>query len=219
MHIEHGRIALELHELAGGSGEPLLLLHELGGCTDDWRHLADVWPGPVYALDFCGHGASDWVKGAAYTPELLVADADAALGVVGQAVLAGAGLGAYVALLLAGTRSDTVPAALLCPGKGLDGGGATPEEIDLLPPFQGLERNGRTSADGYDPHVCILDHDVRPPDYASAFAARARFLLLCEDGGRRPPWWQELRHCPAAQTVAGDARAGLHRLAAVRRGE
>ena len=67
-----------LHELSGGTGEALLCLHELGGRADDWRDRTAAWSGPVFALDFSGHGQSSWLRGGGYTPELLAADADAA---------------------------------------------------------------------------------------------------------------------------------------------
>ena len=62
------------------------------------------WPGPVWALDFTGHGASTVPRGGGYTAEVLMADADAALAHLGPATVLGRGLGAYVALLLAGAR-------------------------------------------------------------------------------------------------------------------
>ena len=109
MRLQHARTALELHELSHRDGPSLLLLHALGGSSVDWSEAPALWPGRVYALDFSGHGRSEWVRGGVYLPEFLVADADIALAHIGAAALAGAGVGAYVALLLAGARHQQVP--------------------------------------------------------------------------------------------------------------
>ena len=211
MRLRHARIELELHELSRRDGPALLLLHALGGSSADWSEAPALWPGRVYALDFCGHGRSEWVRGGAYAPELLAGDADAALAQIGPAALAGAGIGAYVALLLAGGRSAQVPAALLLAGRGLDGGGAQPnfdrhfltmllpELSDALPP-------------GCDPMCCAMQCDTRPPQYAARFAAPARRLLLLDDGTARPPWWEAARTAACAESISGDVRSALGRL-------
>jgi pimeloyl-ACP methyl ester carboxylesterase len=214
MRIRHGRISLELRELRTGPGASLLLLHELDGSGSDWTAVADTWPGSACALDFCGHGRSDWVKGGAYSPELLVADADAVLASAGCSAVAGAGLGAYVAFLLASARPELVVAALLCPGKGLDGAATKRTDGPAVPPFRELADGARTVG-GNDARICSLDVDVRPAEYAAALAGRAQCLLLCEDGGPRPLWWAALRRLPAAESVSGDVRFGLARLASV----
>ena len=86
--LRHGRVSLALHELRGGSGPKLLCLHALGATSEAWREPSRAWPGPVFALDFSGHGRSGRVRGGGYTPELLAGDADAALAHLGEAVLA-----------------------------------------------------------------------------------------------------------------------------------
>ena len=211
MRIRHARTALELHELSHGDGVPLLLLHALGGSSADWGELPAGWPGPVYGLDFSGHGRSEWIRGGAYWSELLVADADVALEHIGRAALVGAGLGAYVALLLACARSAQVPAALLLPGRGLAGSpgpdfdrpflrALTPAANPLLPA-------------GCDPMLCALESDPRPPQYVADLAAAAGRLLLFEDDGERPPWWQRVRESRAVEVVGGDPATALARLA------
>jgi pimeloyl-ACP methyl ester carboxylesterase len=194
--IAHGDVPLALHARRAGAGEPLLLLHALGGSSADWGVEVDAWPGPVFALDFAGHGKSAWRPGGAYTPELFAADADAALAVVGPAAVAGAGLGAYVALLLAGTRPALVSAAFLLPGRGLDGGGPRPAGR--------VFGDVRTDATAHDPMVTSCQIDVRPPDYARAFGDAARALVLAEDGGMRPPWWVALREIANVRRIGGD---------------
>lgn len=214
MRLRHARIELELYELSQRDGPALLLLHALGGSSADWSEAPALWPGRVYALDFCGHGRSEWVRGGVYAPELLAGDADAALAHIGPAALAGAGVGAYVALLLAGARSAQVPAALLLTGRGLAGGGPQPNfdrplVMMLLPePSDGLPS-------GCDPMCCSLQRDTRPPDYAAHLAAPARRLLLLEDGGERPQWWEATRAASCAESFTGDVRSALGRLAQV----
>jgi pimeloyl-ACP methyl ester carboxylesterase len=205
--VRHGAVTLALHALGdGGAARPLLLLHALGGASADWGDVARVWPGPAHALDFSGHGASGWRPGGAYTPELLAADADAALAQLGECCIAGAGVGAYVALLLAGGRPALVQAALLLPGAGLHGGGAEPDPARPLPPALAL-------APACDPMVTWCDRDVRPAAYAEAFAAVARRLVLAEDGAPRPPWWSALAAIPGVARTSLDRRAALGTLA------
>jgi pimeloyl-ACP methyl ester carboxylesterase len=193
MRLQHGRVALELHELTRDDGTPLLLLHALYGSSGDWGEVPAAWDGPVYALDFSGHGRSEWMLGGAYYAEHLAGDADAALAHIGRAAIAGAGFGAYVALLLAGGRPDLVPAALLLPGAGLVGSGSVP---DFTRPFPRIDPSDTTSP--HDPMVRVLDFEVRPVDYADAFARAARRLILLEDADPRPPWWEAARQSPAA---------------------
>jgi pimeloyl-ACP methyl ester carboxylesterase len=203
MRIRHGRVGLELHRLADGGDPALLLLHELYGSGRDWDVQATGWPGRVYALDFSGHGRSDRLRGGAYLPEMLVGDADAALARIGGAAVAGRGVGAYVALLLAAARRDDVPAALLLPGRGLSGGAARPSfEAEVFGRY--LSPPGEAPL-GVDQRVHVLDIDVRPADYAERFARAARRLLLYEDGGARPPWWVAAGACAGVvETSAGD---------------
>jgi pimeloyl-ACP methyl ester carboxylesterase len=214
MRITHGRISLELHTLARRDGPTLLLLHALFGSSDDWGAADDapaVWPGSVYALDFSGHGRSDRLTGGSYYPELLAADVDVALAHIGPARIAGAGLGAYVTLLVAGARPDLVPAALLLPGAGLEGGGALPDFEREFPDVDAWVQEAGAGG-RCDPLVRTLDLMVRPPDYAEAFARAARRLLLVENGTPRPPWWEAAGRSPSAQRFelsVGDAFARL----------
>lgn len=217
--LAHGEVRLALHALRDRPAMPaLLLIHQLGGGAADWTGPAlhpalERWPGAVHALDLAGHGESDWRRGGAYTPELFAADVDLALAVLGPCRLLGAGLGAWAALLVAGARPALVPAVLLLPGAGLAGGGAVPGGArgpGLVRDLDALEagRDARTTP--ADPLVHSCACDVRPPDYAAAFAARAERVLLLEDGGERPPWWTALR---AAAVAVPDLAGGLRALA------
>ena len=105
--------------------------------------------------------------GGGYTAEVLLADADAALRALGQATVLGRGLGAYVALLLAGARPDLVCGAILSDGPGILGGGNGP----------GSPLVSAVDADALrppDPFALVeLARDLRPPDYATSFARLA----------------------------------------------
>jgi pimeloyl-ACP methyl ester carboxylesterase len=216
MRIQHGRIGLELHQLADGRGPALLAFHELYGSSRDWQAPAMRWPGPIYALDFSGHGASDHLRGGAYMPEMLLADADAALARIGNAAVVGRGLGAWVALLLGGARRDAIPAVLLLTGRGIAGGAPVPTFAPdvfarYLAPGEGLPAR-------VDKCVHVLEGDVRPADYAERFAAEARRLILCEDGNERPPWWEAVRGCPASIELRGSEEEAFERLLAEAKG-
>jgi pimeloyl-ACP methyl ester carboxylesterase len=173
----------------------------------------------VLALDLPGHGASAWTRGASYTPELHAASADDALVEVGDAYLVGSGLGAYVALLLAGTRATRVPAALLLPGRGLEGGGPTPRSDQALQirrdeALRLLDAATAQPRAPFDPLLRACETDARPPDYARSFADAARRLLFAEDGATRPPWWEAARAAAQAEGAPSDPVAALRRLAA-----
>lgn len=188
--LRHAKVDLALHELRAGEGRPLLLLHGLGERTPPRvPGEAAAWPGPVWGLDLTGHGRSTLPAGGGYTCELLMADADRAVEHLGTATVLGRGLGAYVALLLAGARPDAVRGAVLADGHGLAGGGVEPGS----PVY---ERSAAGSAHGAppDPHAVVeLATDVRPPTYATSFARLAvqssdlRTPLVVA-ARFRPPW-------------------------------
>ncbi len=218
MKIQHGRVSLELHERQTADGESLLLLHELGGDSGDWSDGWSGWPGSVYALDFAGHGASGQVRGGGYYPEYFLADADLALERIGdRVVIAGSGIGAYVALLLAGARADRVSAALLLPGRGLSGGGAEPAPDPA--PYESAEEwwrrvdeDARRYAPGTDPMASACEHDIRPAGYAAQFASAAKRLLFAdaaERDGATPVWWRAAREATPGEIVPADLAAAL----------
>jgi pimeloyl-ACP methyl ester carboxylesterase len=174
--LRHGKVELALHHLRGATvvgGRPLLILHGLGEAAPHtvptW---ADIWPGPIAALDFTGHGASTIPRGGGYTAELLLGDADAALAALTDGdpantiTVVGRGLGAYVALQLAGARAAQVHGAVLVDGPGLAGGptGPTSQSFFSLP----------SSTTTPDPYALVeLGRDLRPPDYAALFVRLA----------------------------------------------
>jgi pimeloyl-ACP methyl ester carboxylesterase len=169
--LRHHRIDLALHRLAVGEdpdGRPLLLLHGLGERTPDRVPDHIMWPGPVFGLDFTGHGRSTIPVGGGYTSEILVGDVDAALESLGQVTILGRGLGAYVGLLTAAARPAQVVGVVLSDGPGLVGGGVHPGSPAVLHPAPG-------STGPPDPFALIeLARDVRPPDYAQTYV---RFVV------------------------------------------
>ncbi len=165
--LTHSKTKLALHTLREADGPALLLLHGLGerGATSVTPLLAP-WRGAIHALDFTGHGESSIPGGGGYTAETLMGDADAALAVIGSATVLGRGLGAYVALLLAGARARDVRGAILCDGPGLAGGGDHPGPVVV----RGVPESSTTP----DPFALVeLAADLRPSDYAAKFAALA----------------------------------------------
>jgi len=169
--LQHAKVSLALHPLSEGDGRPLLLLHGLGERSP--KALAGPvagWPGPVHALDFTGHGESSPSGSGGYTAEVLMGDVDTALAHLGPCTLLGRGLGAYVAVLIAGARPTQVRGALLCDGIGLAGGGPVPGSPRVI--F--ADSGGNASPDPFA--LAELSQDVRPPDYATAFIRQANEL-------------------------------------------
>ena len=204
--LTHGRVELALHELKSGEGRALLLLHGRGlrAPTELPSELA-AWPGPVYSLDFTGHGDSTVPSGGGYTPELLMGDVDAAIQHLGEVTLLGRGLGAYVALLAAGARADAVKGAILCDGPGMNGGGSSPGTPQIV-------RIDPTDPAPPDPFALAeLSRDIRPPDYAVDFARLAMEfsgvsnpLAICAKA--RPDWMDAAAdEVGAAPTTLADA--------------
>jgi pimeloyl-ACP methyl ester carboxylesterase len=228
MRLRHGRVGIELHERRSGSGVPLLLLHPLGESAATWPAEPVDWgAGPVFALDFAGHGASEPLQGGAYHPEHFLADADVALErLAPPCVVVGAGIGAYVALLLAGARPDAVRATCLLGGAGLAGGGSSPpHERATATTADGLERFERLVATasraydaGTDPMVALCEEDCRPLDYVESFARAAGPLLFdarVERAGDAPDWWRAAFAANAEARTVDDLASALRRLASV----
>ncbi|MBO4122668.1 alpha/beta hydrolase [Cupriavidus gilardii] len=201
-YLRHHRLQLALHRLKDGDGHPLLLLHGLGERSPATLPAEYAsWPGPVHALDFTGHGASELPRGGGYSCEFLMADADIALAHLGPCTVAGRGIGGYVALLLAGARPDEVRGAIVRDGPGLAGGGSTARSPYIPVP----DRNQLAPPDPFA--IAELANDVRPPGYASSFAMLASqhsdldtpvSVCACE----RPPWLAAVMELLSLERVA-----------------
>ncbi len=185
--LRHGKVSLALHRLRPGSGRPLLLLHGLGEHAPRAAPVwCDEWPGPIAALDFTGHGQSTVPRGGGYSAETLLADADAALAELGQVTVVGRGLGAYIALQLAGARASAVRGAVLADGPGLAGGS--------IQPTSGIFVALEPRASAPDPYALFeMSRDLRPPDYATVFVRMALDRSGLDEpisvaAVIRPPW-------------------------------
>ena len=190
--LQHVSVTLALHHLRDGDGRPLLLLHGLGEhATAEVPRYASAWPGPVWALDFTGHGRSTVPAGGGYTAEVLMADVDTALGHLGPVTILGRGLGGYIALLVAGARPLLVRGAILLDGPGYAGGGPAPHSPFVVRHLMETDPEARTAPDPFA--LVELANDIRPADYASTFARLAvQFSNLdapiAVAGVVRPPW-------------------------------
>ena len=167
VHLTHNRIDLVLHSLRESDGPNLLLLHGLGEASPtEVPAFADDWPGAVHALDFTGHGASTLPVGGGYTAEMLMADADVAVRHLGSTTIVGRGLGAYIALLIAGARAPMVQGVVLADGPGMSGGPTSPTSQPVV--------TAEAVTSTPDPFAILeLGRDLRPPDYATAFVRLA----------------------------------------------
>lgn len=208
--LRHGRIQLALHELADRPGRPLLLLHGLGeqspAAAPTWT---DPWPGPVLALDFTGHGQSTIPHGGGYSCEVLMGDVDAVLAARGPLTIHGRGLGAYIALLIAGARPAEVRGAILADGPGLAGGGPGPSS----PRIVAVHGDGSTTPDPWA--LAELALDVRPPDYATSFARQATHLSgqdspVAVAAVVRPPWIEAILSEPGVVELPVEAAVAAY---------
>ena len=199
--LVHNKVSLALHTLRVGSGTPLLLLHGLGEHSPSTvPEVATRWPGPIYALDFTGHGQSSVPAGGGYSCEILLADVDIALRHLGGACLLGRGIGAYIALLAAGARPELVHGAVLTDGPGLAGGATHISAVTEIATVG--DRSGQTP----DPWALIeLSRDARPANYASTFARLSvtgpndidPIAVCCVV---RPPWIEAINEEPGVIT-------------------
>ncbi len=190
--LQHNRVTLALHQVSDGEGRPLLLLHGLGESAQNMSSFPVTWNGPIWALDFTGHGQSTVPRGGGYSAEILMADVDIALRHLGECTIVGRGLGGYIAFLIAGARPDRVRGAVIADGPGLSGGAVhatSSSEIAIA------ERPGTTP----DPWALIeLSRDARPPNYAVTFVQLATagssldepIAVTCKVN---PPWIEAIR--------------------------
>ena len=195
--LRHNKIDLALHSLRSGTGRPLLILHGLGDhIRPECPEWASAWPGPVYGLDFTGHGRSTVPVGGGYTAEVLMGDVDAALAHLGPCTLVGFGLGGYIALLLAGARPKLVRGAIIADGTGISGGPSAPSTSLMI---TSVIRQGR-APDAWA--LVELARDPRPADYALQLVHQAALLSGLDDpiavcARFRPPWLAAAADHPA----------------------
>lgn len=166
--LQHNRVTLALHQLRTGTGRPLLMLHGLGEHGQAMSSLKVQWKGPIWALDFTGHGQSTVPNGGGYSAEILMADVDIALQHLGEATIVGRGLGGYIGFLIAGARPSLVKGVVIIDGPGLSGGAIHATSSSEI--TSAGSRTGTTP----DPWALIeLSRDARPPNYAVTFTRLA----------------------------------------------
>jgi pimeloyl-ACP methyl ester carboxylesterase len=89
----------------GGPGAPILLLHGMAAHTHWWDEVVPFWRGKLRAaaLDFRGHGDSDWTPDGAYAADLWIEDIETARKALGwdRFILCGHSMGARIALTYA----------------------------------------------------------------------------------------------------------------------
>lgn len=197
--LKHNRITLALHRVQEGIGRPLLLLHGLGEDAERAAAQPVTWAGPVWALDFTGHGQSTVPAGGGYSCELLMADVDVALRHIGEATILGRGLGGYVAFLITGARPALVKGAVITDGPGLAGG---PVHVTSTAEITQVERPGIAP----DPWALVeLSRDARPATYALTFAKLAMNGTTMDEPLADccrvvPPWLEAIRPEPCVAT-------------------
>lgn len=213
VRLRHNKVELALHTLRDSEGPRLLLLHGLGERAPREVPSYIEWPGSVHALDFTGHGDSTIPLGGGYTTEILMGDVDAALAHLGPSTVLGRGLGAYVALLIAGARAELVRGAVLTDGPGLFGGPSAPASPSVVT----LATDGAAAPDPYA--IVELTRDVRPPDYAATFARQAASVSTLEHpitvaAVGRPPWLEAVvNEVGVLEAPVEEALEGYGRLA------
>lgn len=124
--VEANRLRLHLLEWGDGSGTPLLLVHGLQEHAHTWDRLAPLLVAGGHrplALDWRGHGDSEWVgRGGYYHFADYVADlAFVVRALGGRVVLIGHSMGGNAALLYAGTEPERVAALVTIEGTGPPG--------------------------------------------------------------------------------------------------
>ncbi|MFI5347761.1 MAG: alpha/beta fold hydrolase [Elusimicrobiota bacterium] len=86
----------------GGEGAPILLVHGMAAHSHWWDTVVPHWSGTLRAaaLDFRGHGDSDWAEGGTYSAGLWLEDIETARKALGweRFILCGHSMGARMAL-------------------------------------------------------------------------------------------------------------------------
>jgi pimeloyl-ACP methyl ester carboxylesterase len=94
----------------GGPGLPVLLTHGMAANTHWWDSVVPRWKGVFHAaaLDFRGHGDSEWLADEAYTSRVWVEDIERAREALGweRFILVGHSMGARIALDYAERHGD-----------------------------------------------------------------------------------------------------------------
>lgn len=119
-----GNPRVRVHYYAGGSGSPVVLVHGLGGRSEDWANLMPQLVRDhhrVYALDLPGYGRSDWPTHASYSIAQLSAAVEAFLDNrhLARTDLAGWSMGGWVAMRVALDQPQRVRRLVVLDSAGL----------------------------------------------------------------------------------------------------
>jgi pimeloyl-ACP methyl ester carboxylesterase len=174
-----GKLAGDRWDTDGAARGIVLLLHGGGQTRHSWREagpsLAEAgWT--AIALDFRGHGDSDWAADGRYRVDAMAEDITAVLRALGEpTVIIGASLGGLTGLLLAGEQPGLVRALVLVdavPRIEPEGSGRIFEFMRSAPDGFGSLEQAAEAVRAYQPHR------VRPvnPD------GMRKNLRLAEDG-------------------------------------
>ena len=115
---------VRVHYYAGGFGDPVVLVHGLGGRAEDWAALMPQLVRDhhrVYALDLPGYGRSDWPRNAQYSiPEFASAvEAFMDREHLARADLGGWSMGGWIALRVALDQPQRIRRLMVFDSAGL----------------------------------------------------------------------------------------------------
>lgn len=187
---------LSLHAMEWGEAPApaVLLLHSLAAHSHWWDWVAPLLAKRrrLVALDFRGHGRSQWVNPAAYTFEDHLSDVVATLDLLGldRPIVIGHSMGGHVGAFLAATHPDRVRALVIADVLT----GWTPEQADMA------RRQAARSG----------------PAFVSPAEAAARFRLVPPDTRATQDCIQHLgemavtEHSPGTWEFAFDRQVFLH---------
>ena len=118
-----GQQNVRIRYYEGGSGEPLVLVHGLGGRAEDWSHLMPrlVKHHRIYALDLPGYGRSAAPRGAQYSISEETAAVEAFMDRLGlqKTDLAGWSMGGWIALEIALQQPSRIRRLIVFDSAGL----------------------------------------------------------------------------------------------------
>lgn len=193
--IRAGGLTLRAYEWGAAGDPPALLLHSLAAHSHWWDWTAPLLTGRrhVVALDFRGHGGSQWAEPAAvYRFTDYVADVVVVLDALGwrAPLVIGHSMGGYVGAYLASLHPSRVSRLVI---------------TDML--------TGRSE----EQEAWALKQAERPgPEFPTAAEAAARFRLVPPETNAPPEWRRHLGEAgaverrPGAWQYAFDRRVFLH---------
>ena len=179
--VDVGGLGLRYLEWGDAAARPLVLLHTLQDCADNWDPLASQLSGgyrPI-ALDHRGHGESDWAEPGSYEMADYVADVEGLVARLGlqEIVLIGHSAGGRSAIAYAAKHPEHVAALV-----------AVDCDIDLSTPLTSGESDHVEAASReWDSVEDLVEHLRRAQPESSSESLERQALSLTRglDGGRR----------------------------------